>query len=72
MDLGTHAGFMSSPPMRCLAVVIGLVLWVVIDSRSARKQTLSELEDARDHAALRTAKGDTGQTGRKSSEAAKA
>jgi heme exporter protein D len=70
MDLGTHAGFIIASYAVCLAVVIGLVLWVVID----RKRQEADLEELADQGITRagTAKGDTGQTGRKSSEAAKA
>jgi len=44
MDLGTHAGFIIASYAVCLAVVIGLILWVVID-RKRQETDLEELAD---------------------------
>lgn len=63
MDLGTHAGFIIASYAVCLAVVVGLILWVVID----RKRQEADLEELADQGITRTA-----TAGEKASKAAKA
>lgn len=70
MDLGTHAGFIIASYAVCLAVVVGLILWVVID----RKRQEADLAELADQGFTRTgaAKGNPKPAENKSSEAAKA
>jgi heme exporter protein D len=70
MDLGTHAGFIIASYAVCLAVVVGLILWVVID----RKRQEADLEELADQGITRaaTAEGSSRPAGDKASKAAKA
>lgn len=42
MDLGTHAGFIVASYAICFAVVVGLILWVLID-KAQQDAALSDL-----------------------------
>ncbi|WP_417677521.1 heme exporter protein CcmD [Roseibium sp.] len=70
MDLGTHAGFIVASYAVCLVVVIGLILWVVID----RKRQEADLEELADQGITRSAAAEENSrpAGHKASKAAKA
>lgn len=69
MDLGPHAGFIIASYAICLAVVIGLVLWVMID----KKRQEADLEDLADQGISRaSASQGKPQAGGKTSEATNA
>lgn len=44
MDLGPHAGFIIASYAICLAVVVGLILWVLMD-KAQQEADLKELEE---------------------------